>query len=392
MNRASSARLGLAALLCTGVAGVAAGCGSSSSSTTSAAAATTSSTTNSGGTTSSLVSSAQADVQKYSVNPTIGINIPLTKAPPKGKVFEFLQCSVPVCAQIGDGMQQATQALGWKFERKTFDLAQPASLVNLINNAAQNPPDYLAVTTFPSSVWKEGLAQLKAKHVPVIVGSDAVDVPEGPANGIYGNIASNPSEANAGTRKANWFIADSNGKGKLVHFAASDITTVTAETDALKAKIKQCPGCSIDVVNVPTSAIAAGQVPGMVSSYLQAHPDVNYMSFSFGDMTAGLTPVLQRTGEAKKVKFVGVTPTLENLQSLKSGVTQGAWLGWPATLQGWEFVDVAARVASGTDWRPASQLVLPVQWLTASTIGSPVKLYEPTGYQAAYEKLWHVGQ
>ena len=379
--------------VCVALAFGAAACGSSNDSSTgsadtSSAAATTAPTATAAG--NALVEAAKADVAAYSKNPNIGIDVKLSSTPPKGKTFLFLQCNYPVCAQIGDGMEEATKALGWKLQRKTFDLTKPESLVSVLNNAAANPPDYVALTTFPPEIWQDSLAKLKAADVPVIIGSVSGDYVKGAENGIYGNIASDPSEANAGARKAQWVIADSNGTGKVVHFAAKDIATTQAETDALKAGLAKCQDCNLDVVDVSGTELAGGKVPGMTVSYLQSHPDTEYISYSFGDMTAGVDAALEAAGMTDKVKYVGVTPTLANLQSLKQGKTSGAWLGWPAALQGWEFIDVAARLSVGDDVGPAAAPVLPVQWLTADTITEPVKLYEPTGYQDEYKALWGV--
>ncbi|MFL5846639.1 MAG: sugar ABC transporter substrate-binding protein [Solirubrobacteraceae bacterium] len=376
----------IAGALCIAVAFGVSACGDDNSSTSDSSS--TDSTTTQAQAADPIVDQAKAEVAKLSGNPGIGIDAKLSKAPPQGKTFLFLQCNYPVCAQIGDGMQEAATALGWKFERKTFDLAKPESLVSAVNNAAQQPPDFLALTTFPSQVWADGLEKLKAAKVPVIVGSISGDEPQGEANGIYGNIASDPSEGNAGAAKANWIIADSGGKGKAVHFSATDIATTHAETDQLKAGLEKCSGCSLDVVDVPSAGFA--KIAGQTVSYLQAHPDTEYISYSFGDMTAGVDAALKAAGLLDKIKFVGVTPTLANLQAMKKGEEKGAWLGWPAALQGWEFVDVAARLSVGDEVGDAASPVLPVQWLTQDTIKEPIALYEPEGYQDAYKTLWGV--
>jgi ribose transport system substrate-binding protein len=380
----------IAAAVCLVAALSVAACGGSDDTGGGGASATTGSEQSETAASDPLIEEAQASVEEFSVNPGIGIDEPLPEPPPEGKTFLFLECSVPVCATIGDGMEQATQALGWELERKTFDLAQPESLVSLVDDAAANPPDYVALTTFPSEVWEAGLEKLKAQDVPVIVGSNATDEPLGEENGIYGNIASDPSEAQAGELKANWVIADSDGTGKMVHFATPDIVTTQAEADALEARMADCADCSLEIVDVASAELAGGKVPGKVVSYLQTNPDTEYISFAFGDMTAGLTGPLENAGFADQVKFVGLTPTLENLQSLKSGETQGAWLGWPAALPGWEFIDVAARLAAGADWEVAAEPVLPMRWLTQETIEEPIELYEPEGYQEAYQQLWGV--
>lgn len=385
----TSRRLPLVGALCLAAAFGVAACGDDEESTSSG----TSSTASQSETTSSanpVVEEAKAQVEELSQNPGIGVTTKLSKTPPSGKTFLFLQCNYPVCAQIGDGMEEAVQALGWKLERKTFDLTKPESLVSAVNDAAAQPPDFLALTTFPTQVWQDGLDKLKEAGVPVIIGSISGDEPQGEANGIYGNIASDPSEANAGLAKANWIIADSNGEGKAVHFSATDIQTTHAERDALKDRLAECEGCSLDVVEVPSADMASGKIPGKTVSYLQSHPDTEYISYSFGDMTAGVDAALKAAGQLDKVKYVGVTPTLQNLEALKKGETQGAWLGWPAALQGWEFIDVAARVSVGDDVGDAASPVLPVQWLTKDSITEPIELYEPEGYQDAYKELWGV--
>ena len=120
---------------------------SSSSSSSAAGGATTSaaaggsSSASSSAASSTTIQAAIDAVAKYSVRPTqIEVTTPVGAPVPKGKTVEWLQCPIPACTQLGDGLKAATDALGWKL--KIIDSGLTAeTIANAWAKAAANKHD-----------------------------------------------------------------------------------------------------------------------------------------------------------------------------------------------------------------------------------------------------------
>ena len=54
--------------------------------------------------------------------------MPLKSKPPTGNTLVWLKCDVNQCVDEGNGLQAATQALGWTYKELDYKSADPATL------------------------------------------------------------------------------------------------------------------------------------------------------------------------------------------------------------------------------------------------------------------------
>jgi ribose transport system substrate-binding protein len=320
----------------------------------------------------------------------IQVTEPLTKTPPKGKHVIFLQCELPACARYVNGVKDATNALGWKTDFQVFKGSAPAAA---LEQAVAQKPDYIAITGIPESVLKVPLAKAHAANIPVISGAD----PEPPSDKgfalqVGGTLV--PDAENV----LHWIIKDSGSKANMVAVTIPQFPVLNGETDFLKSELpKLCPDCSYDQLDVTIDEVGAGSVPQKLTGYLQAHPDVDYVFFTFSDLGKGVGPVLQKSG-LDKVKLTGCCGDSGNAKEVASG-DSNAWTIAPNEYSGYAMVDGMARLSVGMPI--TAELAKAVMPSPSWVVDSPasVDLLKPTGgdwpgpenYGAQFQKLWGVG-
>jgi ribose transport system substrate-binding protein len=397
--RRRSAALAAAALGAT----VIAACGSSSSggsgssgsgsATTSGAAAsgsaTTSASSGGGSSASSGVAEAKKVVAKYSQTPTkISQTTPLSKKPPSNEKFIYLvQGSVPAVVAIGVSACQAAKTLGWQCSTINYDPSSPSSIQQAFTSALSEHATMVGITGF--APYQFGNSVIKAydkAKIPIFVGAGGPVPTNNPY--IYGTAAAPVNTEVAGERVADWFIADSGGKGSAVIVNIPSFTTLAAGQKGIQNEVKRlCSGCSTAPLAVTLQQVGAGSVPNAVISYLQAHQSTKYVLFTDGDWAAGITQALDGAG-LNDIKVGGMTPTPEQFSELKSG-KQSAWAGYNFQYNGYGLIDLAARWAVG-DPRTSADDVMPTQILTKANVGNATAFTAPTDSLAQFEKLWKV--
>ena len=91
-----------------------------------------------------------------------------------------------------------------------------------------------------------------------------------------------------------------------------------------------------------------GEVPAAVASQLQADPDIDYVFFSFGSLSSGVTATLDSAGLLDQVTVYGQDFSAFDLEEIVAG-TMGAWSADPKAYAGWLMVDAAARLSLGME-------------------------------------------
>jgi ABC-type sugar transport system substrate-binding protein len=138
--------------------------------------------------------------------------------------------------------------------------------------------------------------------------------------------------------------------------------------------------------------LVSGKVPANLVSYLQTHPDVNNVVFSFADPLVGVPQVLKSSGLSSKVVVTGVQATPVSL----GGIVAGSFPAWDVGdtgAFGWTQVDAAARDSVGDPQLPHSQSDQQ-QWVVttpaqAKQLQATGNLWQgPPGYEGQFKKLW----
>jgi ribose transport system substrate-binding protein len=366
-----------------------AGCGSSSPAKTNTASASTP------GAGSAAVAAAKANADKFAVVPTaIKQTSALSKVPPKGKKVGFVVCADPSCTVLAKYLKDAATTLGWSVVTVNASATNPGAAIQQLVDAGV---DYIGETGNDSSAFQSQYAQLKAKKIPLFECYGAADVPAGPANGIYGNCFDTSSAKVYGPALADWVIADSGGKAHTLVMNLPAFPILTAQADAVKAEFsKSCPDCKTDALDLTINDLTSGAVASNLTSYLQTHPDINYVYETYEGFDAmGVAAAVKNLG-GRKVKIVGQQAYQPQMQEIISG-TEHAWTELPQAISMWSMVDQMARLSVG-EWTAENERVQAVPPLfIVSTTDQAKSLVDlkngwvgPEGYQAAYQKIWGV--
>lgn len=322
---------------------------------------------------------------------TVGITTPLDAAPTKGKTFFWLQCELPICGKITDGVKAATAAAGWKYQNLVYKSADPGAG---IESAVQRRPDAIGITGIPSAAVKAQLAAAAKAGIPVVVCSPG---PEEPSPTTYAAICSHTTGPD-GVQEGLWAIRDSGGKANVVSVTIPSFPSLKATVDGTSETVKRyCPKCTTDSLDLTVDDLGAGQVTSKLVAYLQSHPDVNYVVFTFADLAAGVPEALKAAGLDKKVTLVGNGGGEAQFKAVAGGAHQ-AWVAYPAQLEGWQLVDAAIRLVDGGKLPDAyhDQIQhLPTYIVdTAAAAKQLAPSYDwagPSDYEAQFKQLWKVG-
>ena len=158
-----------------------------------------------------------------------------------------------------------------------------------------------------------------------------------------------------------------------------------------------CSGCKFAELDVTVDDIGAGQVGSKVVAYLQSHPDVNYVLFTFADLATGVPQAIQSSGLGAKVKLVGAVENAAIVKGVPS--TYNAWTLSPNEYMGMVMVDAAARLSDG---QTLSQQYLDEVYHNPTWVldsAAEAKALAPTnntwpgpmGYVDQFKRLWKVG-
>jgi ribose transport system substrate-binding protein len=321
---------------------------------------------------------------------SIQVEQALSKAPAKGKKVIFLQCELPACARYVPGINAATTALGWSAKTEVFKNADPGGA---LQQAINEHPDYIAITGIPAAALKPQLAAARKAGIPVI----SCATPDKPTAGGY-SVQCGGTLATDADYVARWVINDSGGKGHLVALTIPQFPVLNTETDWLKANLKRlCSGCSLDQLDLTIDDVAGGQVASKLIAFVQSHPNVNYVYFTFNDLSRGVPAALKAAGFGGKVKLVGAAGDAAIMKTIGSG--QNAWTIAPNVYSAWVMVDAMARLATGERLSEdyTNRVYASPTWVVDSA-GSAKRLaptnydwYGPGGFQQKFKALWNVG-
>lgn len=322
----------------------------------------------------------------------ITLTDPLSSAPTPGKTFFWLQCSLPICGQITTGVKAAVAAAGWRYQNLVYSSDDPGSG---LSTAIQRKPAAIGITGIPSAAVKSQLAQAAAAGIPVVTCSPG---PENPSPTTFQAIC-NHTTAPDGRNLGLWAIKNSGGAANIVSVTIPSYPSLKSTTDGLKEVIgKYCSGCTTDELDVTNDDLAGGQIATKLVAYLQSHPKVNYVLFTFADLEIGVAQALKAAGMSDRVKLIGDGAGAPQFQAIVAGGIDAAWVAFPPEYQGWEMMDAALRLVDDGKLPSGYQTQLDtvptyiVDNATAARKLAPAYEFPgPVGYQQQFTQLWKVG-
>ncbi len=347
------------------------------------------------------VEAATAFIQPFLVNPTkIQIAEPLPATPDKGVKVFWAECNFPVCASIGDGLQAASDILGWELTRVPYNPGNQDEVGAVMQQGVDSGADVLMITGRPLSEFQDAAAAAVAKGIPIIDGY-TVNPPLGEENGIYACIGCSADSQLTIEMMTNWVIADSGGTANIIYSTIPDFPIIAFRDAVIKDTLaKNCPDCKLTVLNNSIQDLLEGAIPGKIVSALQADPTANYVFFAFGDQAFGTAVALEEAGiDLSKVKVMGHDPNIESLNNVKAG-KEWAWGGNAVIPVGYYFADTYARIRAGVDFNPLQPIETQILFTGSPGLDAALQLNADTGtsapyvgvltYEADFKSLWNI--
>lgn len=369
-----SAGLGTLAL-CAGLAA----CGSSSSSSH-----TASSSSSSGSGTSAAAATGQFDgavSQAAAAKTQWPGPTSAPKSVAKGKTIYVITCTSQGngCVRAAAGATQAASLLGWNV--KTIDgKGDPATWNAGINSAIAAHADGIVLDAVPPPLVGDAITKAKAAGIPLV--SVFNPKPSTPGS-VFAYVT--PDHSAQGTAMADWVASDSKGKAKIILVQDNEFPEIKQRTDAFQAEIKKCGGCTVEAVLQSQISTMAQQVPGEVTSALQAHPDATYVVGPYDSNALFETQGVQAAGRATTVKVSGYEGDAAAIAAIRKAQTFAATIADPAEWMGWSAIDEFRRAMNK---QPAQDI--PVQWrlITKANVPTGANYVGDVDYQAHFKALW----
>jgi ribose transport system substrate-binding protein len=351
----------------------------------STAAADTSSTTpaDSG---SDVVAQAQAIVDQYNKVPTsIGSDQKL-KAPPKpGVNIVFLGTNDPNNVLIQKKMKELSELVGYNYSLVGYDPARPDTFQSAINTALSKKADYIMEAGLPLTPAqlkqiKDGGAKLIADAVAPIEVKDPILV----------SLAGGKIDSLMGEILANYFIADSGGKGNAIMEHIPSYPILNTFSEAFEKTVAEgCPDCKVSRVDVTLPQLAAGKIPSLMVSALRKNPDANYLVFDVGPFAAGVTAALKGAGLDGKVKIIGEAADEAAIAALKDG-SNTAWTAYDSVFSAYQAMYAMFLDQEGSTVPVEELEVVPTQILTQDNVPDATRWSEPQDADAQWKALWGI--
>jgi ribose transport system substrate-binding protein len=323
----------------------------------------------------------------------IGITTPLRTRPPAGKKVAWLQCGVPACARLAAPLKQAATTVGWRFQTIDEGLT-PEKVKAAWDQVVREKPDAVVVSGgFPTAIFKDELAQVKARGIPIVGFGDAtVKPPPGYVGVVDGALRFRDL---LGKTFADWIAAKSKGKANVLWVYTSTFPVHLQEVAGYKAEIaKVCPGCKNVYYDAPATSIGK-DLASKVASQVQAHPEVTYIVGALSDAVLGLPDALKGVGvDAKKVKLITQDQDATVLKAVQDGAIEMT-IAHPGGEIQWQTMDVLLRKVLGQPVGPSQSLRTYTRWILTKGNLPPKSqwnsLNSVVSYKAQFKKLWKVG-
>ena len=316
-----------------------------------------------------------------------------------GKKLFYVQCSVPVCAEIAVGIEAAAEAAGWEYETASHQ-DTPETVASSFDAAIAAKPDVVMTSGNPREWFASQLATLKEQKVPVVAWS----LPEAyePGDGISVNLLTNDDYYFYGVLMADYAAVRSTTKNILFVGLPTFPVLSTLQQGFEDEIAVVCPECTVDITEVAVTDLGTN-LPGTIVSKLQATPELDMVVYAFGGMLFGVPDAIESAGLGSQALAVSQAGGPMNYSFMAAGQHQVAEVGLASELLGWRAVDAAARILAGEGpgraETPADAVVadhpdilsggLPLQILEADTIADPTALWPGVdGFQDLFTALW----
>lgn len=339
------------------------------------------------------LSEVQATVQRHLKRPTsVGIDEPV-KSVPKGKTIYYVHSQTPTAVATADSAEAAARALGWTFKRQAVKPSPEGFQQGFENALRDSATSAIISTSVPISAISKHVQRANSRDIPVVVNSPDTETGRGNLYGVGG-----PKNYDyAGRLEADYILADTKGDAQVLLVLPEAFPTIDILADGFKDEWKtRCPDCKAPLeFRAPLTSFGK-DFPSLLTAYLQAHRDVDYLVFGFSDMMIGVPQALKGAGLLTGLKAIAWAQGPQTNQMLGEGLLQ-AQVGVPLVEIPWVAMDILLRVFNGQSTEPDQGFLgpgSPMHWIITKESMTAAGL-DPTetwplnpNYQDQLKNLW----
>ncbi len=320
-----------------------------------------------------------------------------------GKTVWYINTSdsLPVSVIWENGVVNALKPYGVKVIR--FDgKGDPTTYNKGMQEAiAQHASAIFNLAVAPQFVT-QSIKAAAAAHIPVISATDGV--PQLQQNkDYYPGLTAEVSYdyETVGRLEADWFIADSYGKGHALFISNMDQPSAVYVTNGFKSEVSQlCPGCKVTVKDVPASQTAT-ELPTLVPTTLAQDPSINYVVPDYDFQVPTIVSALRQANKTSQVKvgsWNAIPPVMVSLKDNTSPVYLE--MGAPNAWFSYAIADTILRTLVGKPsavWGTQSSNYMGIRVFTKNSVQNlPVTDYNDqvlyglgtSTVQQAFQKIW----
>lgn len=310
---------------------------------------------------------------------------PLSKPVKPGLTLAAAMCTVPTC-QVAT-TKEAVAKIGWKLKLIGFDLTKgPPALATAFDTALQAKPSggMLFTYLFPKPTIAKQLAAAEEQGIALVsqTGTKEPEIPACFACGALNELT--------GRLMVDTALADAGKKTKIAWAIDPVFTALQQNLKGAKAALEEHgEGSTMDVVNLSYGKQPAANA-ATITSFLQSHPDVEYVLFPTSELLGSVPQQLQSSGLGDKVKLISGNTDGKDLPALRSGQLFASVATENSSNQ-WRAVDALARLSVGEELTP--DLAQPAGWhqIITKETATGDEQPQPPNYKAIFAKAWGAG-
>ena len=310
----------------------------------------------------------------------------------RGKTVYYVPITqqAPQFATTAAGLKQALATAGISLQVCNGN-SNPSQVSACISQATGARAGAIITDSIPYGLAANALSAAQAKGIPVIITDQVVDSAHPASKSLAYLYDPGPKQL---VEAADWIIADSAGKAKVLINESTDSPSTLSYVAAAQAEFKKyCSGCTVAINKISSANFSL--IGSSTSSALLSNPGIDYVLPEFEQYLQPTTGGIQQSGKAASIKVVTSAAQIDSLQELKAKQLAAA-AGQSSGYQGWVDADAALRMMLK---QSVPQTTVPTRLFTTGNIASLTLTdaaqtsgtwYGSTSYQQAYQKLWGV--
>ena len=336
-----------------------------------------------------IVAQAKAAVAEYAGPQTTWKGPTSGPKPAKGMKIVYLSGDEQndISHEYGVYIEQAAAKIGWS--ATVIDgKGSPTSWLAGMDQAIALKPNGIVMFADAKSL-QPAITRGLAEGVK-FVGIHAAGLPgPQPDLHLFVNIEEDPRAI--GKAEADWAIADSNGKARVVLVSHNEYAIAFVKSHASEDRVKACATCKVlEYVSFPASE-ASQHMPQLTTGWVQRFgPPFYGISVGDNDWDYAIPTLRQGNVPTDQVKLIGADGNKSAYERIRDGGQyQTVTVSEPFELQAWQAVDELNRAFHNA---PPSGFVQSPYLVTPQNVhseGGDKNLFVPSNdYKSHYLKLW----